>query len=126
MGILFKRHTKEQKAKLCKEWSASGLSQSEFCRQKDLKIATFSTWLKKLAVTKKTKGVEAPRRKAKKAASFIPLSLSDNSGRSKEESNEPEAKCFKITLLDKIVISLPANTSDLLVLKILDGLVQCI
>ncbi len=124
MGGLFKRHTKAQKAELCEEWSTSGLSQSEFCRQKDLKIATFSVWLKKLNTNKKTNGT---KKAAKKGTNFIPLSLSaSTSQHNKKVVNGLTAERLKITLVDKIVVSLPANTDDLLVLKILDGLVQCI
>ena len=124
MGRLFKRHTTAQKSELCEEWSASGLSQSEFCRQKDLKIATFSTWLKKFNSNKNGKVI---KKAAKKETNFIPLSLSASTSQyNKEVINGVVSERLEITLLDKIVVSLPANADESFVLKILKGLAQCI
>ncbi len=107
MGKIFNRYTRAQKKQLCKEWQASGLSQSEFCRQKELKIATFNAWLKKV--------------KAIKSSNFIPLGLNGE-----EIKHDNTKDNFEIKINDKLVITVPLNADESLVLKIIKELNKCI
>jgi hypothetical protein len=80
----------EHWAKLVWEWQASGTSQAEFCRQREIKVTTFNFW--KLRVLKQSPGksrIRKPRdtsnpstepakpwrrrMRTNKAASFVPV-----------------------------------------------------
>lgn len=46
---------------LVREWESSGLSQTEFCRQRSIKVTTFNFW--KLRILKQTPGPNRHRRR---------------------------------------------------------------
>jgi hypothetical protein len=45
--------TLEEKKALCEEWKASGKTKSNFCKEKNIPLATFFPWCKKFTDTKK-------------------------------------------------------------------------
>lgn len=57
-----------------KNWRDSGLSVRQFCKDRDLPNSSFYYWRKKLT---KTKASETGRQKAKKASTFIEVSIQD-------------------------------------------------
>jgi hypothetical protein len=77
--------TWEEKNKLCAQWRSSGLTKSEFCRSKDLSIATLCNWLEK----------STQKIKKHNKIKFLPIS---------KIANEPQESKLEIRLPNGLVI----------------------
>ena len=108
MSKLFSKYSSDEKARFCREWEASGLSQSEYCRNNKLNITTFNSWLKKF--------------KKKRPKNFIPVSLPKDIISNHSRGTE----ALEIVLPDKMKIRLPFSIADSLIIKIIKAVKQCI
>lgn len=105
MSSIFTRYTKEQKTALCKEWEASGLNQSQYCREQGLNAMTFNGWARKFIANKQT--------------GFIPVSVSA------EKVERVPGKALEIKVPGKIIISLPITAEESLIVRIIKEVSKC-
>lgn len=114
MRKLFTSYSKDQKKSFCEEWKASGLTQSQYCRNKGLNAVTFSGWIKKFL---KYEDKNKVQNKAESKNKFIPLSL--------QSSARPQ-ECLEIEAANKLTIRLPITACESLISKIIKDISKCI
>ena len=73
-----KRHRPEEVIRLLREHDASGLSQEQFCREKQISVATLNRWRKKygglkVARAKRLKELEKENARLKRAVADLTL-----------------------------------------------------
>lgn len=112
MRKLFTGYSKEQKKSFCEEWKASGLTQSQYCRDKGLNAMTFNGWVKKFI-----QGEAKNKNKAESKSKFIPLSL---------QSSVQSQEHLEIAAANKLIIRLPITVCESLILKIIKDVSKCI
>jgi hypothetical protein len=112
MRKLFAGYSKAQKKEFCEEWKASGLTQSQYCRDKGINAVTFSGWIKKFLRNENT-----AKTKVKGKSKFIPLSL---------QSSAQIQGSLEIIAANKLTIRLPITVEESLILKIIKDLSKCI
>ena len=116
MGKLFKSYTAEQKEGFCQDWKKSGLSQSQYCREKGLKVMTFNGWVKKFL--QEGLGCVEQKNQSKQAKKFIPLSVSDKGFK--------EAEAIEIKIPGKMIITIPITSQVRLIEMIIKEASRCI
>ena len=104
MGKIFNRYGSKEKEAFCVEWESSGLSQSQYCREKGINAMTFNGWVKKYL------------RGDKK---FIPVKV-------EEEPVQLAGDIIELTIKGKLIIKLPSNMEVSLLTKLLKEFSKCI
>jgi len=105
MGRIFKRYNQEEKTGFCKDWEASGLSQSEYCRGNGLSVTTFNSWLKKFSAGGKK---------------FIPVTLDA------QAAAEEVLQFLEIKLPGKLLVKLPLTAEASLISRVIREVGRCI
>lgn len=87
-----RKRTREEKNDLCKNWEISGLSRSEFCRRKGLKIETFCNWLYQFQ----------NKKKHPKKLKFVPVERLDSKSEIKLEMCLSNGLIFRFSKLPAV------------------------
>lgn len=114
MKNIFTGYSKKQKKDFCKDWESSGLTQSQYCRDKGLNAMTFNGWIKKFL---KRKARNKNKNENKNKNKFIPLSIDD--------AVLPK-EFLEIKAADRLVIKLPITAEEVSISKIIKELSKCI
>ena len=105
MGKIFKRYSHEEKKEFYKGWKASGLSQSDYCRENELSVTTFNSWLKKFSVGRER---------------FIPVNLDT------QTVEEVALQFLEIKLPGKLLVKLPLTAEVGLISRVIREISRCI
>jgi hypothetical protein len=65
--------TREQRQELIRRYRASGWGKAEYCRQQEVKLATFCHWMKGQPMTKQRRSVSSTKSKVKFAEVQVAL-----------------------------------------------------
>ena len=96
MSVTRARLDKTRWQQLVKKQSVSGLSSAEFCRQHDVKYASFMSWRKRLLQTRSADVATAPPK------AFVELTAPTPLVSGLQAAKEPATLCVELSLGDGI------------------------